>query len=348
VKAQTKPIARRWSGQTIFLSGVVVLCLAVVGGLLLMQQDQGRAGAAPVASRLTLEQIPFDGQQAYEYLNQICDLGPRPAGSETMKVQQQMLEQHFRGLGAIVSRQDFVARHPRSGQRVNLANLIIQWHPDRRERIVVAAHYDTRPLPDRDPHNPEGTFIGANDGASGVALLMELGRHMPELQGTLGVDFLLFDAEELVYRDRDPYFLGSEHFARDYVANPPGHRYVWGVLLDMIGDANLQIEQEGNSVAWRDTRPLVQEIWAKAKQLGVYEFIARKGQAVNDDHLAMRNIAKIPTCDIIDFDYPAWHTEADVPQQCSALSLAKVGWVVHEWLRGKVQTAAPKPRAAAR
>jgi hypothetical protein len=330
---------RKSSGQTVFLYAVVALCIIVACYMAIVSSSSGEAGAAaPVVSRLTLEQIPFDGRQAYEYLKQLCDLGPRPSGSETMKAQQRLLEQHFRGLGATVQRQEFAARHPRSGQRVHLANLIIQWHPDRQQRILLAAHYDTRPLPDRDPVNPEGTFIGANDGASGVAVLMELGRHMASLQGKMGVDFVLFDGEELVYRDRDPYFLGSEYFARDYVANPPAHRYRWGVLLDMVGDANLMIEQEGNSASWRDTRPLVQEIWGTAKKLGVFEFVFRKGVALNDDHLALRNVAKIPTCDIIDFDYPAWHTENDVPQQCSALSLAKVGWVIHEWLAAKVKT----------
>jgi glutaminyl-peptide cyclotransferase len=110
------------------------------------------------------------------------------------------------------------------------------------------------------------------------------------------------------------------------------HRYRWGVLLDMVGDADLQIFQERHSVAWRDTRPLVDKIWGVAAGLGVREFVARPKHLVRDDHLNLRNIAGIPTCNIIDFDYPYWHTEQDLPDKCSALSLAKVGWVVHEWL----------------
>ena len=149
-----------------------------------------------------------------------------------------------------------------------------------------------------------------------------------------GVDFVLFDGEELVYDEqRDPYFLGSTWFARQYAAKPPEHKYRWGVVLDMVGDADLQIYQEQHSVTWRNTRPLVNEIWETAERLGVEEFIPRAGYEVQDDHLPLRNIAKIPTCDIIDFDYPAWHTEDDTPQRCSGASLAKVGWVVYEWLK---------------
>jgi hypothetical protein len=164
--------------------------------------------------------------------------------------------------------------------------------------------------------------------------MMELAHHMPQLQSKYVVDFILFDGEELVYDgDRDPYFIGSEHFAKQYRDQSPEHKYRWGVLLDMVGDADLQIFQEENSVTWRDTRPLVAQIWGLAQRLGVREFIARPKYFIRDDHLALRNIAKIPTCDIIDFDYPYWHKEGDTPDKCSGESLAKVGWVVYEWMK---------------
>ena len=138
---------------------------------------------------------------------------------------------------------------------------------------------------------------------------------------------MLFDGEELVYVEgRDPYFLGSTWFAQQYAAKPPEHKYRWGVLLDMVGDADLQIYQEQHSVTWRNTRPLVNEIWATAKRLGVNEFIPRVGYYVLDDHLPLRNIAKIPTCDIIDFDYPAWHTEGGYAAAVLRL-VAGEGWV---------------------
>jgi len=192
-------------------------------------------------------------------------------------------------------------------------------------------------LPDRDPDPAQaraGVFIGANDGASGVAVLMELAHLMQQVDGDVGVDFALFDGEELVFVDgRDPYFLGSTWFARQYSRQPPQHKYRWGVLLDMVGDRNLELYQEQHSVAWRDTRPLVKQIWATAGRLGVKEFIPRAKYEVKDDHLPLRNIGKIPTCDIIDMNYPAWHTTMDTPRQCSPSSLAKVGWVVYEWLK---------------
>ena len=157
----------------------------------------------------------------------------------------------------------------------------------------------------------------------------------------VGVDFVLFDGEEFIYDDRrDTYFLGSEFFARDYVANAPAYRYRFAVLLDMVGDAQLQIFYERNSVSWRDSAPLVHDIWRTAHRLGVREFIARPRHKVRDDHLQLHNVAGIPSCDIIDFDYPRpgfrnsyWHTTLDTPDKCAPLSLAKVGWVVLEWVK---------------
>lgn len=295
--------------------------------------DRGANGSAAAAtSRFRLSEIPFNGARAYEYLKQICELGRRPSGSPGMAAQQKLLAEHFTRLGGRVSLQRFGTRHPVDGSPVEMANLIVQWRPEAEERILLCAHYDTLPYPMLDPRNPRGTFIGANDGGSGVALLMEMGHEMSTLETDYGVDFVFFDAEEFVFSRRDRYFLGSEYFARQYVENPPPYRYRYGVLLDMIGDADLQLYQERNSMWWKETRVLVEDIWATARRLGVREFIPRKKHEVNDDHVPLNNIAKIPTCDIIDFDYPAWHTQADTPRQCSALSLAKVGWVVREWL----------------
>jgi len=216
-----------------------------------------------------------------------------------------------------------------------MANLVVRWHPDREERILLCAHYDTLPLPMLDPVDPEGTFVGANDGASGVAVLMELAHEMPSLPCNYGVDFVLFDGEEYIFEERDTYFHGSTHFAREYAAGrlAPA-RYRWGVLLDMIGDEDLQIYQERHSMQWSDTRPLVEEIWAVAERLGVREFVPILGHRIRDDHVPLHEVGKIPCIDVIDFDYPPWHTRDDVPEKCSALSLAKVGWVVREWLVG--------------
>lgn len=295
----------------------------------------------PAASKLKLANIPFHGERAYGHLKEICAIGPRISGTEGMRRQQAYLKDHFEKLGGIVAFQEFDARQPLNGSKVRLANLIVEWHPEKRDRILLCAHYDTRPYPDLDEIDPKGIFLGANDGASGTALLCELARSMPGLKSRYGVDFVLFDGEELVYDgDRDPYFLGSEHFAREYAAMPPAHRYKYGVLLDMVGDANLQIKQEVNSLRTHETQQLVKQIWSVAKSLKVTEFVDQRGHELRDDHLALNNIARIPSIDIIDFDYPHpgfgatnyWHTTRDVPENCSALSLAKVGWVVQTWL----------------
>jgi len=285
----------------------------------------------------------FDGRRAYTYLQQICALGNRRSGSKAMRHQQELLETHFTKQGASVQYQKFrLKHHPLTGESVPMANLIVQWHHDTTERILLCAHYDTRPWPDRDPrpHLRRGEFLGANDGASGVAVLMELGHHVEHLPDHYGLDFVFFDAEEFVFDQRGKYFLGSEFFARTYVDDPPAHRYVAGVLLDMVGDAKLSIYQESHSRMWRDTRPLVKEIWGTAARLGVQEFIPRVGYSVEDDHLPLHNIAGIPVCDVIDFQYPDrsnsfWHTTSDTPQRCSAASLGKVGWVIQEWLATK-------------
>ncbi len=250
-----------------------------------------------------------------------------------MEKQQKLLAEHFTKLGGKVEFQRFRVQHPHDRSWVPMANIIVHWHPKATERILLCAHYDTLPYPLQDPQNPRGRFVGANDNASGVAVLMELAHDMPSLKSKYGVDFLLLDGEEYIFDERDRYFLGSEYFAREYAKAKPQHRYRWGVLLDMIGDSNLQIYEERNSLWWRDTRPLVADIWATAARLGVRDFIATPKYEVSDDHVTLHDIGGIPCIDVIDFDYPAWHTQRDTPDQCSALSLAKVGWVIREWLK---------------
>jgi hypothetical protein len=352
VTVTRRELMRRPSRAAVVLGAVAMCALSgVVWFVVNPATDGAQRGRrkSDDAERKQLAAIPFDGAQAYAYLKQICAIGPRISGTAGMQKQQQLVEEHFKQLGGQVSYQKLTMRHPLDGSQVPLANMIVQWHPKAQNRILLCAHYDTRPYPDKDP-NPrlrKAPFVGANDGASGVALLMELGRHMPKLQSNYGVDFVLFDAEELVYSDGvgglggDDYFIGSTHFAQQYRRNPPeGYRYRWGVVLDMVADAELQIYQEVHSISWRDTKPLVKEIWTVARQLGVREFIGQPGHTIRDDHLPLHNIARIPTCNIIDFDYPRpgfrqpnyWHTTHDVPENCSALSLAKVGYVMLRWL----------------
>lgn len=288
--------------------------------------------------------VPINGERAYAFLKQLCDIGRRPSGSPGMHKQQQLLAEHFKRLGGQVRFQEFQSRHPETGEPVPMANLIVHWHPERKDRVLLCAHYDTRPYPDQDPRNKKGVFVGANDGASGTAALFELAHAMPDLQGRYGVDFVLFDAEEFIFspRESDGYFLGSTHFAREYRANPPqNYRYLAGILLDMVADRELQLYMERNSLRMSaQSKALCRHVWDTAARLGVKEFKARSRHEIRDDHLPLNQIAGIPTIDIIDFDYPRpglfqsyWHTEQDTPDKCSAESLHKVCWVVLESIR---------------
>ncbi|HEY2762046.1 MAG TPA: M28 family peptidase [Pirellulales bacterium] len=337
---------KKISGQTVFLAAMLLLAAAVSSYILLAETlglGLGRAAAAS-GGNLTLSDIPFDGAKAYEYLKQICDLGPRPPGSAAMLAQQKLLTDYFQKLGAKVVKQEFRGRDPLSGESLPMTNLIVEWFPERKERILFCAHYDTRPYPDRDRRNPHGKFVGANDGASGVAVLMEMGKSMPAYTGLYGVDFVLLDAEDLTYwdsatdRDTGNFCVGAEYFARNYASDPPPYKYRAAVLLDMVGGTNLRFPKEGHSVEWRDSNKIVNGIWSTAARLKVREFIPQTWGPITDDHVMLHDLGGIPACDIIcDFgpmtSYPQWHTQDDDPAHCSPLSLAKVGWVLEEWLK---------------
>lgn len=295
---------------------------------------------------------PLDAARAMGYLQAICDLGPRISGSRGMKLQQKMLKDHFEPLSDEVEFQRFQVPHPQKrGQKVRMANVVVRWRPAAPRRVLLCAHYDTRPLPDqdRDPQaRRNGVFLGANDGGSGVALLMELANVMQErfeaeaTDPDFGVDFVLFDGEEMVYSDRDPYFWGSQWFGTQYAKRrplpategrePQEWAYDAAVLLDMVADADLQIYWEGHSFSSRQSRPIAREVWDVADDLGIDEFIPKVKHTVLDDHLALRKYGGIRAIDVIDFDYPYWHTTGDTPDKCSGESMAKVGWVMWEWL----------------
>ena len=273
-----------------------------------------------------------DANRAMQYLQQVCDIGPRISGTEGMQKQQELIEQHFAKFPCQVQHQDFDVAHPETGEPVRMRNIIVSWHPEATQRVLLACHYDTRPRPDRElnPFQRNKPFIGANDGASGVALFMELAHQMPAIKPHYGVDFIFFDGEELVYDSKDKYFWGSEYFAKQYRDQPPQHRYVAGVLVDMIADKNLNIFQEGNSLKYAPA--VTQSVWKVAADLHETAFIGRRKHNLSDDHLPLNETARIPTCDIIDFDYPHWHTRNDVPAACSGESVVRVGRVLVTWL----------------
>ena len=192
----------RFSLQSLFLAAVILFGLALAGTIGWVEWGQWLAAG-------------FNGPRTYDYLKQLCALGPRRSGSPAMAAQQELLVAHFKKLGGKVELQRFDARDPRDGSAVPMANIIVRWNPEKQDRILLCGHYDTLPFPLRDPQNPRGRFVGANDNASGVAILMELAHDMKSLDLPFGVDFVLLDGEEFIFHEQGHYFLGSEHFARD-------------------------------------------------------------------------------------------------------------------------------------
>jgi glutaminyl-peptide cyclotransferase len=312
---------------------VLILTLTVVFGLGATIVTRLRTTQADTTPALT--PAPIDGVRAYGYLKQICALGPRPAGSAANARQRQMVAQHFTKYGATIREQPFSGVDPQSGAKVDMVNLIGAWHPERTQRVLLGVHYDTRPFPDQedDPARRRTPYIGANDGGSGVALLMEIAHHLKDLPTAWGVDLVLFDGEDLVYAENGEYCLGSKEFARVYAERVEARgapRYVAAVVLDMIGDKNVAIQQEQYSLNFAPR--LVQEVWSVARRLKASAFRGGVGPAVNDDHLPL-NGANIPAIDLIDFrPPPTWHMSSDLPERCSAASLEQVGKVVTAWL----------------
>jgi Zn-dependent M28 family amino/carboxypeptidase len=263
----------------------------------------------------------FDGNRAYQYLIEQCEFGPRYPGSaghqqalEYLKVQ---LQKHSPLTGA----QEFSAANPLTKEKVVLTNLQATFYPDQEERILFCAHWDTRPWADSDPDSTKTKtpILGANDGASGVSVLLHLAEIVAKREPKYGVDLVFFDGEDMgIEGEIRSFALGSQHFAEEL----SGYRPQLAILLDMVGDKDLKIYQERYSAQYAPA--LVNLIWDKAKELGLACFIDSVGYALWDDHvpLLQRGIACV---DIIDFDYPYWHTTQDTPDKCSPESLEKIG-----------------------
>lgn len=315
-------------------AGTAAVARAEASGESVLAQGSARGWRPPA---------PLDSKRAMGYLEKLCKIGSRTTGTVGMQQQQRLLEEHFGGLGGQIQWQTFNHKHPLTGQSVEVRNLIVRWKPELATRVLLCSHYDTRPFPNQDPKNPRGLFVGANDGGSSTALLMELGHAMSKLDLKVGVDFVFFDAEELVYgagvNTTGDYFVGSTYFAEQLVSEGPQQTYRAGILMDMVGDKELQLSWD--EVSFKHAPGLAKEVWGIAKELGLKEFSPRVLHSIRDDHLPLNEIAKLPTIDIIDFDYPTvasrsksyWHTMADTPDKCSGESMTKVAAVVMAWLQ---------------
>lgn len=293
----------------------------------------GGAKAADVA------EIKFDGARAAKYVKRFCDIGPRVSGTANIKKQQELMEEHFKKLGATVTRQEFKAKQRSRKEETPFANFVISWHPAKERRILLCTHYDTRPVADQEanPANWNKPFLSANDGTSGVAFLMELGHHMKDLKTEFGIDFVLFDGEEYVFEtDRalggDRYFIGSEHFADEYIKarGTRKHRYDAGVLFDLTFAKGASLPVELHSFEF--AKPVVDQIYGVAKAVGARSFKYERGHEVLDDHIALNKVG-IPTVDLIDFDYPHWHKLSDTPDKIDAGQMEEVAKVITTWLQ---------------
>lgn len=264
----------------------------------------------------------FDGESAYQYLVKQCDFGPRVPGTEAYQNCKSFIIAELQKSGAKVTLQPFLQNLSLINKSMTLTNIIASFGLDKSERILLCAHWDSRPRADQDPQveNREKAVPGANDGASGVAVLLEVARCLQQAQPKYGVDIVFFDGEDSgVSGQDDSYALGSQYFAKNKDFR---YRPQFGILLDMVGDRDLQIYQEENSLQYAPQ--IVEMVWNRAQSLGLPAFIPSPGYQVTDDHLPLLR-AGIPCIDLIDFNYDYWHTVEDTPDKCSPESLAQVG-----------------------
>jgi glutaminyl-peptide cyclotransferase len=266
----------------------------------------------------------FDEDAAFSYLEEQCRFGPRPPGSAAHEETAEWLVETLRRTAEEVAVQRFTSESP-AGE-TSLTNVIASFRVEERERVLLGAHWDTRAVAERDP-DPEkrgDPILGANDGASGVAVLLALADLMAEHPPAVGVDIVLFDAED---GGNDgglgEWCLGSSYYAATLGSYAP--RYA--VVIDMVGDRDLELPKEPNSVSANPG--IVGIVWGAAERVGSTSFTDGPGRAAYDDHVPLIR-AGIPTVLIIDFDYAHWHTTEDTPDKCSPLSLGEVGRVLVE------------------
>ena len=268
----------------------------------------------------------FDGKSAFQYLLAQTQFGPRNPNSTGHQQCLNYLTVELKKIAENVIQQQFIQQG--YNETLTLTNIFASFKPTEQKRILLLAHWDTRPQADMEAEqkNKKLPIIGANDGASGVAILLELARLMKNNPPPVGVDILLTDGEDYGDSQRDGndnlYFLGAKYFAR---TKNPNYMPQFGILLDMVGDRDLQLPMEQHSI--RYAPQVVDMVWNAAEEAGVTQFIRVPGEAISDDHLSF-NEAGIPTIDLIDFQYPYWHTLQDTPDKCSAESLEAVGKVL--------------------
>jgi Zn-dependent M28 family amino/carboxypeptidase len=278
--------------------------------------------------------IQFDGNLAFNWLEKQCEFGPRNPGSEGYFNCKDFLIQNLKDFSDTVFTQNFTYTELRENNTYNLSNIIAKFNVNSEKHILLGAHWDTRPWADKDINlsNRFTPIIGANDGASGVAVLMELAKMFNSNPPPVNISIVLFDGEDLgVEGISDSYAKGSQYFAENLPIEKPD----FGIILDMIGDRVLGIPIERNS--YRVAPDIVNELWDLAEKLELPAFQNRLGYDIYDDHVPLWEVAEIPAIDLIDFNYPNqrenyWHTLNDIPQNCSPESLDQVGRLLTNYI----------------
>jgi Zn-dependent M28 family amino/carboxypeptidase len=279
------------------------------------------ACATPVAA---VDPPAFDGGKAYDHVRAMVGFGPRPAGSVALEQTRQYIRAQFAAMGVQVADQAFEAETPIG--KVKMVNVRATIPGTRPERIIFAGHYDTKLF-------REFRFVGANDGGSSAALLIELARVLKARKNTFTLEFLFLDGEEATGPDWYLQFPCSTGRCHD---NTYGSRYYVAqakkagelgqikamILGDMIGERDLVIKRETRSTPW-----LTDLIWAAARTLGHQATFVAELQDVEDDHVPFLN-AGVAAVDVIDLDYPPWHTAEDTLDKVSARSMETVGQVL--------------------
>ncbi len=274
--------------------------------------DQARAAApqGPAAAG-------FDSARAWTHLQQIVGIGPRPAGSPQLRQTRAYLTRQLAQIGLTVQEQPFTATTPLG--RVEMVNLIARLPGRRSDRILIGGHYDTKLFKNQ-------VFVGASDGGSSAAFLLELARALKDRPREFTVDLVWFDGEEALVDWDHPSGTDNTYGSRYYVQAARQANALTSiaamVLVDMIGDRDLRIRRETQSTAW-----LTNLIWTAARRLNHQSVFIDETTLVADDHLPFL-AAGVPAVDIIDLDYPQWHTPDDTLEHVSARSLQVVGDVL--------------------
>jgi glutaminyl-peptide cyclotransferase len=272
----------------------------------------------------------FDGQAAFGYIEKQVGFGPRIPGTRAHEQMATWLDSLLRQRADTVVVQSW--NHVTvKGDTLPLRNFLARFNPSAQKRILLMAHWDSRPTADS-PQSRDSTkpVLGANDGGSGVALLLGVADVLKRIPPALGVDLLFADGEDYgdFIKTPDDVLIGSRYYGAHQLAGP---KPLYAVLFDLIADKDLQIYQEGNSLV--GAPEVVELVWDTAKDLGYGGyFIASPKYTLIDDHLELQK-AGIRAIDVVDFDYPAWHTQYDTIDKVSAASLQVAGDVATALVR---------------